>query len=179
MLLAALVLALAVAGELPPVSTGAAEVAPVAQCGGKLYQAFDFWTGRWNVFDRATGEPQGKSRIEKVNDGCALRESWAPQQGAASGSLNAPDLITGRWHQYWIDSAGQRVDLEGGLFHGAMVLAGPWQRPGTAGQKVILRITYSPLDRDSVRQLAEVSSDDGLTWETLFDHLYLREAASD
>lgn len=177
MLIAALLLVQAAATELPPVSAGEAGPAASALCNGKLYQAFDFWSGQWNVFDRVTGEPLGKSRIEKINNGCALRENWTLRQGTAGGSLNAPDLITGRWHQYWIDSAGQRVDLEGGLFNGAMVLAGPWQRPGGAKQKVILRITYSRLDGDSVRQLAEVSSDDGLTWETSFDHLYLREAA--
>lgn len=177
MLLAAFVLAQAAATELPPLANGTGEQAQTAQCEGKLYRAFDFWAGQWNVFDRETGQPLGKSRVTSTNNGCALRETWTPSQGTAGGSLNAPDLITGRWHQYWIDSAGQRVDLEGWLFNGAMVLAGPWQRPDRVGQMLVLRITYSRLDGDSVRQLAEVSGDDGLTWETSFDHLYLREAA--
>lgn len=178
-MLAALLLVQAAIAELPPSVADVANPAAAAPCEGKLYQAFDFWLGAWNVFDRETGEPQGSSRIEKINDECALRENWTSRKGVPGGSLNAPDLITGRWHQYWIDSVGQRVDLEGGLFSGTMVLAGPWQRPGTVGQNQILRITYSRLDGDSVRQLAEVSADGGLTWETSSDHLYLREARED
>lgn len=176
MILALLALAQASGGELPPVGQAAAQQTPADECSGKLYEGFDFWLGRWNVFVRESGEPLGQSQVEKINNGCAVRETWLPLQGKAGGTLNAPDLITGRWHQYWVDKAGTRVDLEGGLFNGNMVLSGAWQR---GGESALLRITYSRLDRDSVRQLAEFSTDDGLTWETSFDHLYLRVVPAD
>ena len=180
-LLVALALAQAASGELPPLGvtpTLAALAAPTHACSGKLYEGFDFWLGEWNVFDKHGGAQVGQSRVEKINNGCAVRETWLPRQGRHGGSLNAPDLITGRWHQYWTDSSGGRVDLEGGLYHGALVLVGPWQRVNGSDQNALLRISYTRLDADSVRQLAEFSSDEGLTWEVSFDYLYLRAATA-
>lgn len=178
---AALLLVQAAGGELPPVGTGTAPAAPVLAeaCAGKLYEAFDFWIGDWTVFAKHDGKLVGRSTVEKINNGCALRETWRPEQGRPGGTINAPDLITGRWHQYWVDAAGTRVDLEGGLYHGSMVLSGSWQRVNGSGQNAVLRMTYTRLDRDSIRQLAEFSNDDGLTWEVSYDYLYLRAAKAD
>ncbi|MBN8502600.1 MAG: hypothetical protein J0M19_15860, partial [Sphingomonadales bacterium] len=133
----------------------------------------------WSVYTKDGGALVGKSRVEKQGGGCTVRETWTPVRGSPGGSLNAPDLITGRWHQYWIDSNGQRIDLEGGIFRGTMVLAGRWRGAGGQGEDTMLRITYTPLDRDSVRQLAEFSGDGGLTWQVSFDYLYLRAARTD
>lgn len=169
--LAAMALALqSVPQELP-----AAEQVPVTAgtCAGKLYEAFDFWVGDWSVYAK-DGVRLGRSTVTKVNNGCAVRETWLPVQGQPGGNLNAPDLITGRWHQYWVDGSGARVDLEGGLYQGSMILSGNWRRINGSTQDAVLKITYTRLDQDSVRQLAEFSSDDGLTWEVSFDHLYLR-----
>ncbi|MFM5947863.1 MAG: hypothetical protein ACKOPM_01335 [Novosphingobium sp.] len=180
-LLAALALAQAASGELPPIGTApspAAPAAPAESCSGAIYSAFDFWLGDWTIYARQDGALIGNSRVEKINNGCAVRETWLPQQGRAGGNLNAPDLITGRWHQYWVDSQGNRVDLEGGLYQGAMLLAGPWRRVNGSSQDALLRITYTRLDADSVRQLAEFSEDDGLTWQVSFDYLYLRAGRS-
>jgi hypothetical protein len=181
-LLAALALAQAAAGELPPLGTAPAPTPPPAEaegCTSATYAAFDFWLGDWTVYAKQGGALIGNSRVEKINNGCAVRETWLPQQGKAGGNLNAPDLITGRWHQYWIDAQGNRVDLEGGLYQGAMLLSGPWRRVNGSTQDALLRITYTRLDPDSVRQLAEFSEDDGLTWQVSFDHLYLRASRND
>ena len=180
-LLVALALAQVASGELPPLGAPPVPVeqaTPADACNGKLYEAFDFWLGEWNVFDKHGGALVGKSRVAKINNGCAVREDWLPLQGRPGGNLNAPDLITGRWHQYWTDSSGGRVDLEGGLYHGAMVVAGPWQRVNGTSQNAMLRISYTRLDADSVRQIAEFSNDEGLTWEVSFDYLYLRASAA-
>ena len=181
-MLAALALTQAATGELPPIDAAAPQAPPAApgdSCSGGAYAAFDFWLGDWTVYAKQGGSLIGKSRVEKINNGCALRETWLPQQGPPGGNLNAPDLITGRWHQYWVDAGGNRVDLEGGLYHGAMVLAGPWQRVNGSAQNAYLRITYTRLDADSVRQLGEFSEDDGLTWQVSFDYLYLRTVRGD
>lgn len=179
-LVAALALAQAAAGELPPVGAdNPPPTAPVEACSGKIYEAFDFWLGDWNVFAKEGGALIGKSRVEKINGACAVRETWLPLQGRPGGNLNAPDLIAGRWHQYWTDSTGARVDLEGSLYRGSMVLAGPWHRVNGSSQDAVLRITYTRLDQDSVRQLAEFSTDEGLSWEVSFDYLYLRSATAD
>ncbi|HQV03628.1 MULTISPECIES: hypothetical protein [unclassified Novosphingobium] len=181
-LLTALALVQAATEELPPLGSAGPPVAaeaPADACSGATYAAFDFWLGDWTVYAKQDGTLIGKSRVEKINNGCAVRETWLPQQGKAGGNLNAPDLITGRWHQYWIDAHGNRVDLEGGLYQGAMLLAGPWRRVNGSTQDALLRITYTRLDPDSVRQLAEFSEDEGLTWQVSFDYLYLRARRGD
>lgn len=171
-----LALAQSAGGELPPASPAsepAPAAAPADPCSGPLFAAFDFWLGDWNVYARGDGALLGRSRVEKVNSGCAVRETWTPVAGPVGGSLNAPDLITARWHRYWLDKDGQRIELEGGPYQGSMILAGP------LGKGTVLRITQTPLDRDALRLLAEVSTDDGLTWALLFEHLYLRAGSGD
>lgn len=175
----ALSLAQAASGELPPIGAAATQVQPAVPreaCSGKVYEAFDFWIGDWTVYAKDHGKVVGTSRVEKLNAGCTVQETWRPDQGQIGGNINAPDLITGLWHQYWVDSSGQRVDLEGRLFQGAMVLTGKWQKVNGSSQNAVLRVTYTRLDKDSVRQLAEFSTDEGLTWQTSFDYLYLRSA---
>lgn len=169
------------AGELPPLGAVPVQPAPALasvpqdSCNSKLYALFDFWLGDWNVFTRETGALIARSRVEKINGNCAVRETWRPLQGVNGGSLYAPDLITGRWHQYWVDGAGTRVDLEGGPSLGRIVLGGAYGgEPDT-----VLRVTHIRLDPDSVRHTGELSRDGGLTWETSFDHLYLRAGRAD
>lgn len=169
---------LAAQAELPPVSKAQPVEAPADACSGKLYTQFDFWLGNWNVFTRAGGEQIATSKVEKINGNCALRQSWVPVKGAPGGTLTAPDMLTARWHQYWTDSLGNKVDLEGGLAFGNMILAGEWRGAGGKEAKM-LRVTYTRLDADSVRQLGEVSDDEGLTWQVTHDYLYLRAKPAD
>lgn len=181
-LLAALAVLQAAAGELPPLAAPATPIPPTAEattCSGPLYARFDFLLGDWNVFARDGGVQVARSRVAKINANCAVREEWQPIQGKAGGTLNAPDLITGLWHQYWVDSTGARVDLEGGPYQGRMILSGLWRGFNGSGRDAVLRLTYTRLDADSVRQLGEFSLDEGLTWEVSFDHLYLRATRAD
>ena len=62
--------------------------------------------------------------------GCALREEWTSADGKNVGmSLNAYNQADQRWHQSWVDNAGTRLDLVGGLRAGAMVLEQREARP--------------------------------------------------
>ena len=97
-----------------------------------------------------------------------------PLKGTGGGSLNAPDPRTGRWHQYWLDSSGSRVQFDGGLVKDKMVLTGFWAGVSGPGQDGLIRMTYTRLDADSVRQFGELSTDQGLTWSTNFDFIYRR-----
>ena len=178
-MITALALALlAVQAELPPVANTPPAQAPADGCSGVLYTQFDFWLGEWNVYTRTGGQLVALSSVTKINGNCALRESWVPVKGASGGTLSAPDMLTARWHQYWTDSLGNKVDLEGGLAFGNMILAGEWRGAGNQRAK-LLRVTYTRLDADSVRQLGEVSDDEGLTWQMSHDYLYLRTKPAD
>jgi hypothetical protein len=136
---------------------------------------FDFWVGHWQVFP--TAQPQhhvADSLIEKLYDGCAIRENWKPLKAGDGGSLSSylPDLK--QWRQSWIDVTGQWVDYRGAWNGTAMVLTGATPQPGHPNQ--ITRMTYTVQADGAVRQLGEVSDDQGKTWSPGFDFLYRKAA---
>ncbi len=152
-----------------PVEPPAAQAAPAAAA--CAHHEFDFWIGRWDVFDTKTGERAGSSLIERVYNGCALRENWVDPE-LSGGSLNAWSELDGRWHQTWTDSSGAWREFVGGLENGGMVLV--WTKPSTkapAGH-VLVRMTFTPNPDGSVRQYSDYSGDDGQTWRERYDYTY-------
>ncbi|MEQ1498515.1 MAG: hypothetical protein ABL914_07620 [Novosphingobium sp.] len=169
----------AFAAALIAQAAGATAPAPPPNpCAAPVYQAFDFWVGDWDVYpnikDPAKAPLIARSRIEKLYGGCAIRENWMPVQGAGGGSLNAPDPATGRWHQYWLDSTGGRVEFDGGPVAGAMVLTGFWPGVAGPGKDGLIRMSYTRIDADTVRQYGQISTDHGMTWTDNFDFIYRR-----
>lgn len=147
-------------------------------CSGPEYRQFDFWLGEWDVFNPA-GQKIGRNTIASTNDGCVLYESWRAARGGTGNSFNFYEPKTKRWHQFWVSSNGNATPLaaapdgtpmpmSGSLSGGAMVLQSP------AGVKPLNRWTWSRVEGGKVRQHAEQSTDDGKTWTTVFDGLYVR-----
>lgn len=172
-----LMLSAGVSAQAPPPSTSPPAPPPPA-CTGPEHRQFDFWVGYWDVYP--TGKPNmvAHSLIEKLYGGCAVRENWLPLKGTGGGSLNNYVRSDGRWHQTWLDSSNARVDFAGGLAGGKMVLTGFWRGVNGPGKDGIVRMTYTPNADGSVRQLGEVSTDHGLTWQTSFDFTYRKSASS-
>lgn len=166
LLLAPLALAgvLALAARAQDGSSAAPAGEPARPCGVPEHKQFDFWVGDWEVRS-PQGELRGHNRIEAIEGGCALRETYSTSRGYSGTSLNFWNVGTGRWHQTWIDNQGSPLHLDGGLVDGEMVLR------GSAGG-ALQRITWTPLDDGRVRQLWEVSSDGGATWTVAFDGYY-------
>jgi hypothetical protein len=103
-------------------------------CSSAEHRAFDFWVGRWDVYRTDTDALVAHSLIERMYDGCAIRESWMPHGRAGGGSLSAWDPAARMWRQTWVDSANAHASFEGGIESGAMVLTGRWlgyNGPGT------------------------------------------------
>jgi len=133
---------------------------------------FDFWIGAWDVTD-PSGKHVGENRIEKVEDGRGLLETWRGTGGSAGNSLNAYNAPKQRWQQYWV-GAGVVLELEGGLDpQGNMVMSDRGTR--APSQKRINRITWTPNPDGTVRQHWEITVDDGASWKTAFDGLYRRK----
>jgi hypothetical protein len=142
-----------------------------ASCSSSHYRQFDFWIGDWEV-RTPDGNLAGTNRIEKIEGGCVLQESWEGARGDTGRSFNIYDLTTGQWHQTWVSSDGMLLMLDGGIESGKMVLSGT--RVGQGGATVHHRITWEPLAADTVRQLWEQSTDDGENWSVVFDGRYLK-----
>ena len=113
------------------------------------------------------------NRIESILGGCAIQENWQGTRGANGTSLNlyAPD---GKWHQIWVDSQGNLVEVAGGLEEGKMVMRGTSPSQAEPGKTVLHRATWTPLDGGRVHSLWEASRDDGKTWTVQFDGMYSR-----
>lgn len=125
---------------------------------------FDFWIGEWEVTVPG-GKVAGTNRIERISNGRGLLENWTGSGGFSGKSLNAYNTAKKCWQQYWVGSDGTVLELSGGLNgDGAMVLSDATNR-----------ITWTPHEDGSVRQLWETTKDGGRTWAVAFDGKYVRK----
>ncbi len=127
-------------------------------CSAALHHQFDFWIGDWTVTEH--GKPAGTNRIEQLLDGCALFENWVGARGGRGHSLSFYDRGRGQWQQTWIDGSGGSLNLAGQLTAGHMVLSGK-SIDRKSNKPKIDRITWTPNTNATVRQLWDVSLDDG------------------
>ncbi|RDX35379.1 hypothetical protein DZA37_00990 [Kangiella sp. HD9-110m-PIT-SAG06] len=139
-------------------------------CSSEEYHQFDFWIGEWEVFD-PKGDKVGENTIEKILGGCSLQESWSGASGNIGHSYNIYDRATSAWHQTWVDNSGTLLKLNGGMEGQTMVMSGT-----TRGKSGIVKnkISWTP-EEGNVRQVWEVSIDDGENWQTIFDGLYKKK----
>lgn len=149
----------------------AAASALAAPCESTAHRQFDFWIGEWEV-RTPDGKLAGRNRIERVQDGCALHESYTTGRGFSGESLNTYDASRKLWHQTWVDNSGALLLLEGGLEGESMVLAA--QTVDAGGAVTRHRITWTPGGDGSVRQHWESTNAEG-QWATAFDGKYTRQ----
>jgi len=145
---------------------------PPAGCASAESRQFDFWVGRWDVYPSGKDALVAHSLIERLYQGCAIRENWMPLRGGGGGSLNSFVPKEDAWRQTWVDSSGARVEFKGGLHGKEMVLEGFWPGSAPGGKDGITRMTYTPNPDGSVRQHGQVSTDQGRTWAESFDFIY-------
>jgi len=120
----------------------------------------------------------GENRIEPALDGCAIFEHWTGASGGKGKSLFFFDARVDRWEQIWVTSDTARA---GGLkrkrlvdFDGAGVRF-QGELKSEDGAPYFDRTTLSPLDDGRVRQLIEISTDNGATWKATFDGYYRKQ----
>ena len=143
-------------------------------CSALEFRQFDFWVGEWDVTGPG-GKPAGTNVVTRELKDCVIHEHWTGSTGGHGESFNMYDRASGQWHQTWVADAGNLLLLDGHLEGGRMVLSN--RLPQAAGTFLINRITWTPIDRDHVRQLWEASHDEGKTWQVQFDGLYSRVKA--
>ncbi|MCF6436915.1 hypothetical protein [Pseudoalteromonas sp. MMG022] len=141
----------------------------VAKCNESGYRSFDFWLGHWQVFTK-DGQLAGENTISKSHDGCVVKEVYSTKSGFSGESLNIYDINTNTWHQTWVDNSGLLLRLDGGLNDGRMILSGA--RSADSQKQVIERITWTPNEDGTVRQLWERKEVTATQWQTVFDGLY-------
>jgi tetratricopeptide (TPR) repeat protein len=132
---------------------------------------FDFWIGEWDV-KSTTGQQAGTSSIQLMLGECVIYENWtsAPPQNYAGKSFNLVNAATGKWMQTWVDDKGAVIEfIDGEYKDNKLVFV---TKPDSQNQ--ITRLTFFNIEPNLVRQLFEVTIDDGKSWKTTTDLYYHR-----
>ena len=134
---------------------------------------FDFWIGEWDVYQTGTHSLVGHSLVQSVSGGCSLLENWNATTANNGKSLNYYDVNAGAWEQDWIGSAGgsQRY-LNGEYKNGAMHFT---YESVSGGQKVTGNFFFYNIDKNTVRQYQDMSTDGGKTYTVAYDFTYIRK----
>jgi hypothetical protein len=151
---------------------------PPPACTASEHRQFDFWVGYWDVYRTGKDDIVAHSLIEKLYDGCAIRENWLPHRGGAGGSLNSYFPDERLWRQIWVDAANGWGVFEGTFQNGAMVLSGTWKNINGPGTQEFTRTTWSRNSDGSVRQFGEIRSKNRKTWTPGFDFTYRKSASA-
>lgn len=134
---------------------------------------FDFWVGDWDVKTQQ-GQVAGTNDVLLLENGCLIQENWTGSMGGTGKSFNFYDNAAKKWRQIWVDNGGNSTLFTGEVVNGEMVYLA--DRVGKDGKPVLVRLTFTPLSKDKVRQHGENSSDGGKTWLTTYDLVYFRKA---
>jgi tetratricopeptide (TPR) repeat protein len=145
--------------------------------GSREAHQLDFWIGDWVVTPwQAPPGPNlpvlGTNRIEPLLEQCALLENWTGTTGGNGKSINFYDTNRLQWRQVWVADGGGSLDYAGTFRNGAMRFEGWTLAPN--GERVLQKLTFFPIAKDTVRQLFETSNDSGKTWQSGFDGRYAR-----
>jgi hypothetical protein len=69
-----------------------------------------------------------------------------------------------------VDNSGTVLMLSGGIVNGEMVMEGERRLPD--GTQTLERITWTPNQNGTIRQLWQSSRDRAMRWTTVFDGVY-------
>ena len=163
-------------GAAPDLHAQTAPPAPSSRpaalrCDTPEHRRLDFWVGDWNV--TSGGQPAGTNLVTLEEDGCVVHEHWTGAKGGTGQSLNFYDRQDGRWHQVWVSSSGNVLDLAGSYADGTLTYRGQRRQPD--GSTLLHRLSFHANADGTVRQFWETSADGGSSWTTSFDGLYRRK----
>ncbi|MCI0691176.1 tetratricopeptide repeat protein [candidate division KSB1 bacterium] len=136
------------------------------------YRQFDFWIGEWDV-QTTSGQPAGKSSVQLILGDCVIFENWSGTFGMNGKSFSIYNATRRQWQQTWVNDRGTITEFIGEFKNDRMEFLA--EQAGPDGSKQLRRMTLFNLGPDRVRQLGEVSTDEGKTWNVQYDLLYLRK----
>lgn len=132
-------------------------------CSGSEYHQFDFWVGDWEVLE--SGKPVAHVIVDKILDGCVIRERYSEPQGYEGQSFNMYDAGQHHWRQSWMTSRGKFLEITGNLQGDSIALSGT---DYDSTPRRLVRGTWKPV-KGGVEETAITSTDGGKTWTTWFD----------
>jgi len=134
---------------------------------------FDFWIGEWDVYQTGTHNLVGHSLVQSIAGGCSILENWNATTASNGKSLNYYDVNAGAWEQDWVGSGGgAQKYLHGEYKNGAMHFT---YESTSNGQKMTGNFFFYNIDRNTVRQYQDMSTDGGKTYTVAYDLTYIRK----
>jgi hypothetical protein len=138
-------------------------------CTGPEYHQFDFWVGDWDAFEDGAATPDARLHVDRILNGCVVREGYQDTNGMKGQSLSIYDSSRNVWHQTWVTNRGRLLVIEGGFTNEEMVLTGTDLTE--SGLKRQVRGRWKAV-KGGVRETADTSLDGGKTWKPWFDILF-------
>jgi hypothetical protein len=144
-----------------------------------IYRQFDFWIGEWVAYG-LNGKKAGDSKISLVLDSCVILEEWtsaATVKGLtyAGKSFNTYNAISNQWQQTWVDNVGRSTEyLEGKLENNTLIFR---TKPFMFSKDTVAirKLSFFNLGLNKVRQLGEITKNNGSTWVIEYDLEYRRK----
>jgi hypothetical protein len=141
-------------------------------CSTGASRQLDYWLGNWNVVSPGS-DYKGISTVSLSMDKCLLTENWDNGKGHLGRDLFAYSPDDKTWYGMFVDNEGRvHVFTDGKVDQGSAVFHGP-SRSETGGA-VLNRITIRRLSPVKVERTWEKSTDNGRTWNTVFQGDYTR-----
>jgi hypothetical protein len=152
------------------VLTCCAQPSQANPCSTPEYHRFDFWAGDWDAFEAGSSSPVARTKVDRILDGCVLREDYQDTSGHKGRSFTIYDASRKLWHQTWVTNRGELLVIEGRLEGNDMMLSGSDRT--SDGKERLVRGTWRPVG-GGVREFAARSLDGGKTWKEWFDITFL------
>jgi hypothetical protein len=150
---------------------GSAEpsTSPANFCAQPQYHQFDFWIGRWEVFDiDQPGSPVAHVNVDRILGGCVVHERYDGVNGSHGESFSIYDASEKLWRQSWVTNRGKSLVIEGNWKAGEMILTGMDRSLGPPTQ---VQGIWKPV-KGGIREVAVRSADRGQTWKPWFDLMF-------
>jgi hypothetical protein len=149
-------------------------------CGSNpVYRQFDFWIGEWEAFG-LNGNKAGDSKISLILDSCIVLEEWTSSSvnrgiRYAGKSFNTYNAVTKQWQQTWVDNVGGSTEYLEGKYESNKITFLTKPFPFSKDTIATRRLTFFNLGPAKVRQLGEITKNNGSTWTTEYDLEYRRK----
>lgn len=141
-----------------------------APCSGEKYSEFDFWEGKWNVYD-TKNKLIGTNTLVKMHNNCVMQENWESLVGPSKGtSYNYYNKTDDSWNQVWVDNTGFSLILKGNLVDGKMILKS--ELFNSKKGNYYNQITWSKNNDGSVTQVWEYINEEGKVISEAFRGIY-------
>ena len=118
---------------------------------------------------------RGATRRELAERLVDLGAAAALVTGGHGKSLNAFNPAVGQWQQYWIGQDGNPTEFRESSWAGTSIVFRAHVPAARTTPATEMRLTFTPVDSNTVRQHGESSTDGGATWKTTYLFVYHRK----